>query len=45
MEKGENAGYQHFLISNCVFKRLLPRGGLKSGSFGKLLTHKVALEK
>ena len=36
MGKGENAGYQHFLLN--VFKMILPKGRSKSGLWGKGLT-------
>ena len=34
--KGENAGYQHFLLFPNVFKSLLSQGRYKSGLCGKL---------
>ena len=36
--QGENAGYQHFLLSYYVFKRPLFQGQRKSGLCGKELT-------
>ena len=39
VEKGENAGYQHFLLSHHVFKRLLIQGRWKSWLFGKELNN------
>ena len=38
-KKGENAGYQHFLLfSQILFKRLFPQGFYNIGYFGKRLT-------
>ena len=33
--KGENAGYQHFLLSPQCFQKLFPQSRLKSGLCGK----------
>ena len=33
--KRENAGYQHFLLSHIIFRRLLSQGSKNQGLFGK----------
>ena len=37
--KGENAGYQHFLLFPQYFKKLFTQGRWKSGLCGKELIH------
>ena len=39
--KGENAGYQHFLLSPHCFQRLFSQGGSKLGLCGKEWSLKV----
>ena len=34
--KGENAGYQHFLLFHSVFQSLLPQGQYKFGLCGRI---------
>ena len=40
--KGENAGYQRYLLSYNIFKRLLSQGRSKSESCGKELTNSMS---
>ena len=42
--KGENAGYQHFLLFHSVFKSPLFQGRLKSGLHGKELIYITAFQ-